>query len=149
MGEVEGFDSLDDMFATMAAHEDLANMSLTPGQVRLRDDMGHTRYWARPLPEVDLVIYGRAETTGRVQAEAGFDATDNRERGYLTGTGYSEAVPDGEYGDTHVSQVVPISMTVFLLAKSLDWPTWSRLGSDPACRGLGVALAEAEQEARA
>ena len=145
---VQGFDSMDEMFATMAASEDAANRDLTPGQIRLRDDVEAVGYWAQPMPDFDLVIYGRAETLARVQVEADFNAKDNRERGYLTGTAYSEAVSErGEHGDTHVSQVVPISLDVFVLAKSLDWPGWSRMTSDAECVPLGRALALAEQEA--
>jgi hypothetical protein len=148
MSHVEGFDSMDEMFAVMAAREDQANMSLLPGQVRLRDDAENETFWAQPLPDLDLVIYGVAQPNFVVQRSADFDAEENRERGYLTGTAYS-AASEGEYGDTHVSQVIPITRIIFRLAQELDWPDWSRLASDPNCRTLGRLLAQSEQEARA
>jgi hypothetical protein len=151
MTHVEGFDNLDEMFASMAAHEDEANRRLLPGQVRLRDDAENETFWAQPAPDIDLVIYGVAQPTFVVQRSADFDAADNRERGYLTGTAYSAATgaETGEYGDTHVSQVIPITRTVFRLAQTLGWPDWSRLVNDPECRTLGALLAKAEQDARA
>ncbi len=148
MSDVEGFDSLDAMFAAMAAHEDNANRNMLPGQIRLRDDNENETFWAQPVPEHDLVIYGVAQPNFVVQRSAEFDAADNRERGYLTGTAYS-AASEGEYGDTHVSQVIPITRTIFRLAQMLDWPDWSRLASDPDCRTLGALLAQSEQAARA
>jgi hypothetical protein len=149
MSHVEGFDNLDDMFAAMAAHEDIANMNMLPGQIRLRDDNQNQTFWAQPMPDIDLVIYGVAQPNFIVQRSADFDAEENRERGYLTGTAYSAGAATGEYGDTHVSQVIPIPQTTFRLAQMLDWPDWSRLISDPECRTLGALLAKAEQDARA
>jgi hypothetical protein len=149
MSHVEGFDNMDEMFAAMAAHEDNANRNMLPGQIRLRDDNENETFWAQPLPDIDLVVYGVAQPNFVVQRSAGFDAADNRERGYLTGTAYSAGADTGEYGDTHVSQVIPITRTVFRLAQMLDWPDWSRLVSDPDCRTLGALLAQAEQAARA
>jgi hypothetical protein len=148
MSHVEGFDNMDEMFAAMAAHEDIANMNMLPGQIRLRDDAENETFWAQPLPDIDLVVYGVAQPNFVVQRSADFDAADNRERGYLTGTAYS-AASEGEYGDTHVSQVIPITRIIFRLAQELDWPDWSRLSSDPTCRTLGRLLAQSEQEARA
>ena len=144
--QVEGFNSMDEMMATMAASEDAANRSLTPGQIQLRDDVESTRHWAQALPEIDMVIYGVTPSVSEIiAAGAGFDVTDNRERGYLTGTGYSVDCPRGESGDTHVSQVVPISAKTFHLAKGLDWPTWSMLRESDN-RELGRRLAEHEAD---
>jgi|SRR4051812_12536479 hypothetical protein len=145
---VQSFDSLDDMMAAMAAAEDIANARLTPGQIALRDDMGHTRYWARALPDYDLVVYGRAETTGYLATcGVGFDPTDNRERGYLTGTAFSAWEPGGEFGDTHVADVIPIDFLVFESAKAKGWPTYSMLHEDERCRSLARMLAISERQA--
>jgi len=142
---VQSFDNLDDMMAAMAANEDMANAQLTPGQIALRDDTGHTRYWVRAIPDWDLVIYGEADTILTLKAAGvGFDPVDNRERGYLTGRGYSAHEPTGEYGDTHVFDVIPISDTVFRLAKTLEWPTYSMLFEEEY-RTLAALLAESER----
>ena len=146
MTHVEGFDSLDDMFAAMGVAEDAANADLLPGQIQLRDDVTTRRYWAHPLPEIDLIVYGVTPPIAEIQPDAGFDVAENRARGYLTGTGYSPAVSSrGEPGDTHVSQVVPISEETFRLAESLNWPTWSMM-MEPEQRDLGRALARHEAD---
>lgn len=146
---VESFDSTEDAFAAMDAAEDAANSRLTPGQIRLRDDVEHVRYWVQAIPEYDLVIYGKVPPIAEVQPGAGFDVAENRQRGYLTGTAFSNVEPTGEHGDTHVSQVVPITPTEFVLAQRLGWPDYAALRTinDLGHRVLGQRLAQCEQEA--
>src|SRR5262245_66322326 len=115
--DVTGYNSLEEMFAAMNEAEDAANAGLLPGQIALRDDVENTRYWAQNRPEWDMVIYGVAQPNFIVKRSASFDVDENRSRGYLTGTAYSNAQPEGEYGDTHVSEVVPISKAMFDLAR--------------------------------
>lgn len=136
--------SMDGMFAAMAEMEDAANLRLTPGQIALRDDVENTRYWARPMVDEDVVIFGVAQPVFIVERSAGFDATENRKRGYLTGTAYSAWLERGEYGDTHVSQVVPIPEDVFRAAQALNWPTFSML-REVEQRDLALSLARAER----
>jgi hypothetical protein len=145
--DVQGFDSMDEAVAAMNVAEAAANERLTPGQVRLRDNVAETTYWAHAIPEWDLVIYGTAPPNAETQKGAGFDVNENRARGYLTGIAYSPAVgEDGEPGDTHVSQVVPIDRTTFLLAKMLGWPTFSQLRADENNLVLAALLAKQERE---
>lgn len=146
---VESFDSMDDAFAAMETAERAANDRLTPGQIRLRDDVEHVRYWARAVPEWDLMIYGKTPPIVEVQHEAGFDVAENRARGYLTGTAFSTDQPDGEPGDTHVADVVPITPTEFVLAQTLGWPDYLDLRTrrDLSHRVLGELLAACEQAA--
>jgi hypothetical protein len=144
MTHVEGFDNLDDMFAAMGAAEDVANHRLSPGQERLRDNTLVTGYWAQALPDIDLVVYGKTPPSAETQVGAGFDVAENRARGYLTGIGFSADCPYGEGGDTHVSQVVPITERVFVMAQLLRFPTYSMLREDYNII-LGVALAECER----
>jgi hypothetical protein len=144
MTYVEGFDNVDDMLAKMGAAEDAANSRLTPGQINLRDDVEHTRYWAQALPDFDLVVFGKTPPIAEIQPEAGFDVAENRARGYLTGKAYSADCLHGEHGDTHVSQVVPITDRVFALATLLGFPTFSMLREGPNMI-LGAALAESER----
>lgn len=142
---VQSFDNLDEMTAYMAAQEDMANGQLSPGQIALRDDVETTRYWVRAIPDWDLVIYGKADTVADVRASGvDFDPVDNRERGYLTGTAYSASEPEGEYGDTHVFDVIPITDMVFRLAQGLGWPTYSML-HEREMVPLARALAESER----
>jgi len=144
--DVQGFDSMDEMLAAQAANEDQANLRITPGQARLRDAADETGYWARAIPEWDLVIYAEVPPNAETQEGAGFDVNDNRERGYLTGTAYSVVNAEhGESGDTHVSQVIPINRTTFLLAKMLGWPTYSQLREEDNIV-LGALLASQERD---
>jgi hypothetical protein len=118
---------MDEMMATMAAAEDEANRHLTPGQIRLRDNVDQVNYWAQVVLDWDMVIYAETPTVATIAEGSDFDVKDNRERGYLTGTAYSTAEPDGEFGDTHVSQVIPIDKDTFDLARLLGWPSYSAL----------------------
>lgn len=130
----------DELAEIQQQHEDAANASLTPGQVMLRDDTETTRYWAQPLPDMGLVIYAVCPPVEE-------DLRDNRARGYLTGTAYSGWEPSGEYGDTHVSQVVPINEDLFEAARLAGFPTWDGLREE-GNRALGQALAVAEMFSR-
>lgn len=146
MSHIESFDNLDDMFAKMGEMEDEANARLTPGQIRLRDDLTRITYWVRAIPDWDLVVYGRAETVDVLRsAGVSFDPIENRARGYLTGTAFSATEPTGEFGDTHVADVVPINALVFEAARYHGWPTWSMLHEDEY-RILAQSLAIAERK---
>lgn len=144
---VEGFDNIEDMFAAMDAAEASANERLTPGQVRLRDDIGHTTYWVRIVPEYDgLIIYGKVRPLADL-AGFDFDVCENRARGYLTGVAYSRDTPTGEHGDTHVSQVIPITKVEFTMAQDMDWPDMETMASTPEGRILGGLLYGCERGA--
>lgn len=134
--EIQSFDSFDDMLAAMAAAEDTANSHLLPAQVALRDRANETVYWVHPVPEHDLIVYGRTPPA---------EDADLRGRGYLTGMAYSAWEPEGEGGDTHVSQVIPVPPALFTLAQAAGWPTFSNLSEYPL---LGAALAMCEDAAR-
>jgi hypothetical protein len=145
--DVQGFDSTEAVFAEMHVAEAAANERLTPGQVRLRDNVAETTYWAHAIPDWDLVIYGQAPPNAETQKGAGFDVNENRARGYLTGIAFSRDTGEhGESGDTHVSQVIPINRTTFLLAKMLGWPSFSDLRTDENNLVLAALLAVQERE---
>lgn len=149
MQDVQGFDSVEGMFAAMGDMEDAANANLTAVQVALRDSPDRTVYWVRAIPEWDLVIYGIVPPNAETQKGAGFDVNENRARGYLTGVAYSSAVGEhGEPGDTHVSEVIAISDETFELAKSLGFPDWSHLMLEEN-RALGQRLALHERATNA
>jgi hypothetical protein len=141
MTHVQGFDSMDEMFEVMGRAENDANARLTAVQVALRDTTDQTVYWARAIPEWDLVIYGIVPPNAETQKGADFDVNENRARGYLTGVAYS-ATPgaeDGEPGDTHVSEVIAITEETFQLARSLGWPDYSQMRLEEN-RALGQRL---------
>jgi hypothetical protein len=145
---VQAFGSMDEMMAAMAASEDAANGRLLPGQIRLRDDVTHTRHWAQVIVDWDVIVYGVTPPIDSFDDEPGFDIKDNRERGYLTGVAYSVGEPDGEIGDTHVSQVVPIQIETFEIAKAAGWPSFSEVRTNPEHRELLQHLARAEHRVR-
>jgi hypothetical protein len=146
MTDVQGFGSMDGMLAAMRKFEDIANSRLLPGQARLRDATTERCYFARAMPDYDLVIYGIVPPNAETQEEDGFNVDENRTRGYLTGIAYSTAVgEDGEPGDTHVSQVTPISEETFRLAQRLGFPDWQGI-RETDNRDLARRLAQHEQE---
>jgi len=149
MSHVQGFDSMDEAMAAMAASEDAANRGLLPGQIRARDAVTETVHWAQVVVDWDMIIYGKTPPIADILArDPGFDVKDNRERGYLTGTAYSQVEPDGEPGDTHVSQVVPITPEIFARAESKGWPSFSEVRTNPEHKDLLMGLAIAEQAVR-
>lgn len=128
------FDNMEDMHAAMRAAEEAANTRLTAAQIDLRDDTQQTRYWARVVPEYDLVVFGkafseeeayqsevRAGATPEQAAQSRNGIRESRQRGYLFGIAFSTVEPDGELGDTHVFNVVPISRDTFDRARWLGW----------------------------
>lgn len=124
MSEPMGFDSLEEMFAFMQAQEAEANEHLRPEQAEIRDDWAHDRWWVRPYPEAGCLIFGEAWSRERVEArepEAASHLREMRERGYLFGMAYSVLEPDGEPGDTHVANLMPISEQAFNEAKTHGW----------------------------
>lgn len=135
---IQSFDSLDDMYAAMEKAENAANDSLLRGQVALRDRMEETVYWVQAVPSMDLIVYGETPAA---------EDTDLRSRGYLTGMAYSAWEPQGEHGDTHVSQVMPVSKILFDRAKSEGFPTISQL-SEEQHQTLALALAMCEDALR-
>lgn len=110
------FDSWEDMAAAMASAENDANEGLLPSQIELRDDTTHIRYWARAYPQMGIIIFGETPPPHPTDG-----SVDLRRRGYLSGMCYSQVENEGEWGDTHVSQVAPISKAAFEEAKAHDW----------------------------
>jgi hypothetical protein len=147
MSHVQGFDSMDEMQAAMAASEDRANAGLLPGQIRLRDAVTETNHWAQVVPDWDLIVYGVTPPIASF-SEEGFDVEDNRERGYLTGVAFSSIEQDGEIGDTHVSQVIPIDAETFEIAQGARFPGFAEVRTNPEHADLVVRLARAEVAAR-
>ncbi len=129
-----GFDNWDDAIEHMREVERQLEGTLTPSQRALRLDRGHDRYWMR-FTDYGFEIFGIAWSDATLRADIekacatyGGDVDEememfegNRERGYLTGYAWSEVLPEGEGGDTHVSQVVPISKEMFERARAAGW----------------------------
>lgn len=139
---VIAFSSFEEMQDWQNQREDEANTSLVPEQIELRDDVEHTRYWVRPydMYGTKFLIFGEAlsykdlcELSAKYVSSRDDDESieeavyeirtkvDVRKRGYLYGKAYSEVKPTGEWGDTHVANVWPISKQAFDEAEAHDW----------------------------
>lgn len=162
--DVTSYDSLEAMFADMAEREAAANAAVCPEQAAVRDATD-TVFWMRPYESI--VIFGRTpsvaayaeieyahldrELAGADPAERAMlvseraavlpTFTDRRARGYLTGDCFSVWEAEGEWGDTHCSQVWPISSAQFEAARAAGWDF-----ADPALR---AALADVSAQIRA
>lgn len=124
------FDSFDQMSEFMAEAERVAIESTSPTQAKI----GEGDYWFRPVPEMEIVIFGRVHPLTEVEAaerDAGaedWEVTEvvegtrsSLERGYLYGTAYSMYEPNGELGSTHRSTVWPITEAQFNEANDAGW----------------------------
>lgn len=137
MAEFIPFDSFEQAQAFMQRAEDAANASLQQGQIDLRDDLAHERYWMQPT-EYGFIVYGHCfseaklrETTKAAYAKEPDEddysedeiasSLDARKRGYMFGKAWSSGYPEGELGSTHVSQVIPISEEMFNCAREAGW----------------------------
>lgn len=150
-GSVESFGSWEEMQRVMGEREDQANAGLNATQIELRDDVENTRYWIRPFPPENCYIFGVAwsfkescdvsasycsnvptdtatlperDEYNMSVSEAVYEIrsyAESRQRGYMRGIAYSILEPDGEYGSTHVSNVMPISEKAFEEGKAAGW----------------------------
>ena len=77
MSHVQGFDSMDEMQAAMAASEDAANAGLHPGQIRARDAITETLHWAQVVSDWDMIIFGETPPIAEIaERDPGFDIAD-------------------------------------------------------------------------
>lgn len=131
------FDSFEEAQQYMQRAEDAANAGLHEGQIALRDDLTHERYWMQ-FTEYGFIVYGHCfsdvkvrelteksyanEPTEENYAEDEIASSkDARKRGYMFGKAWSAPYPEGELGSTHVSQVIPISEAMFNAAREARW----------------------------
>ena len=128
---IRTYASAEEMFADMRRAEDGANAAMTAHQRRHLDAAAENPTYAFRVWE-GLVIVGETSTPrARAERERELGAedfdydlerfTEVHGRGYLTGRWYSVVEPDGELGDTHVSQVVWIDPLVFNTLREFGW----------------------------
>lgn len=139
MTEVRSYDSMEEAFRDMAAHEAAANATLAAAQRMVT----YGDYWFRPMQtgpgSPPLMIFGYVETLPEVTELEGqyydlsndedrleLEATlagirDRHERGYMFGRCYSVVEPEGEWGDTHRANLWPITQAVFESARAKGW----------------------------
>lgn len=91
-------------------------------------------YFIQFIPELQLVVYGEVLDPLKIEIEAGGSASnvafiealyEADHMKYVRFTRcFSELVPDGEYGDTHVARMnTKLSRREFRLAKKMGWPS--------------------------
>jgi hypothetical protein len=135
--QIQFFDDIDDMFAALDKGVKKANDMTLPRQKLIQ----YGDYWMRMWE--DLIIFGRISTTEELDAEERrLGATEEEiayeheamdysySRGFRFGRAYSIVEPTGELGDTHISQMVPITKEEFEDAKRLNWDADAVIASD-------------------
>jgi hypothetical protein len=137
MAEFIPFDSFEQAQDYMRRAEEAANANLQEGQIALRDDVEHERYWMQ-FTDYGFIVYGhcwsKALLTEKTKASYAKEPSEDdysddeiassleaRSRGYMFGEAWSAPYPEGELGSTHVSQIVPISEAMFNAARDARW----------------------------
>jgi hypothetical protein len=128
VAEVQTYDTFEDMLAHIDQQVEAAKANTLPRQ----NEITYGDYWMGEWQ--GILIFGKIMTLAEL--EAGYDQYDSspeeiqHEReatesayndGFRFGTAYSQVVPEGELGDTHVSTMVPITADEFESAQKLFW----------------------------
>jgi hypothetical protein len=122
------FDSADEMFDFMHQQEEAANARVTPEQAQI----GYGAFWMRPYD--DLLIFGHVPTAEETEASERALGADDEEieyqresfadaynRGYRYGKCYSVVEPEGEWGSTHIANMIEITEQQFNQARDFSW----------------------------
>jgi len=122
------FDDVDEMFAAISRGVEAAKYRATPRQ----NSITYGDYWLRVFE--DFLIFGHITPEAELWAtEAELGASEeelewemasmkaNYDNGFRFGRAYSIVEPDGELGDTHVCDMVPITEEEFNQSKDLHW----------------------------
>lgn len=124
------YDSFEDAFEDMRKNEEAANSRLKPSQRSIQ----WGDYWMAYYRDMDLLVCGHIYTMDENEkSEKAAGASDEEwdytketmlnsyERGYRFGMAYSVITPEGELGDTHISQMIPITKEQFEEARENRW----------------------------
>lgn len=129
---VRSYSNAQEMFDAMATRELAAALEVVDKQ----REVTWGSYFFKPVTTSTETIYVFAKcdtlddiVQGEVNAGADSDEidyykrhyTDMHQRNYRRGWHYSVVVPDGEYGDSHLVSIWPITEADFEEAKSLGW----------------------------
>lgn len=125
---VQSFDNFDDMMNAISKGVESAKARMTPEQ----EAITYGDYWMRVWEGIP--IFGYIIPRDELEAsERELGATDEEieyendvldasyANGFRFGRAYSVMEPDGELGDTHVIDMIPITKEQFEEAKSLGW----------------------------
>lgn len=124
------FDDFDSMMEALQQQKERAKSWIKPRQARIT----YGDYWMSPRDDYGLLIFGRITPRDELDAtERRLGASEDEiayqhevmdasyADGYRFGDAYSIACPEGELGDTHVSQMAPITEEEFNQARDLKW----------------------------
>lgn len=122
------FGSVDEAFDWMKRMEQRANSRIHP----IQHEVKRGGYAIRPYHEFH--IFGYVKTTEEIaedELKCGADAVElnytmqtlaeSYLRGYRHGMWYSPVCPEGELGDAHISNLIPITKEDFELARASKW----------------------------
>ena len=125
---VQVFDNIDDMFAAIEEGVVVAEKRATPKQWKI----AYGDYWMRA--HEDILIFGHIyteDTLWSTERELGATEKELQEeketmdnsyaRGFRFGKAWSIACPEGELGDTHICDMIPITKEEFDQSKGLNW----------------------------
>ena len=121
---IRGFDSIEEMLATMEEDERKAIASIKPRQQR---DLGWGTFGLRMVPSrqgeipVWTEIYTEDEAAKGEEPETMDDLRASYGRGFRYGMHYSVLCPEGELGSAHISTMWPITELDFHRAKEIGW----------------------------
>lgn len=129
---VKTYDNVEELLADIAKARqaaDAADAAVGPESAQFKEG-GH---YARFHPS-GLIVYGEIRDPIQEDIDDGADEAEVEYQRrlwarpdmkyYLYTKSYSKVVPEGEYGNVHVSAMdVPLTKEEFELAKELEWPT--------------------------
>jgi hypothetical protein len=128
MGQVQTFDDVDEMFAAISRGVEAAKKRATAKQ----NAISYGDYWLRAYD--DILIFGHitpedelwaaelelGASEEEIEAERAMMAA-SYDDGFRFGRAYSIICPEGELGDTHVCDMIPITKEEFEESKDLYW----------------------------
>lgn len=125
---IKNFDNFDEAMDWMQRQENKANSRVHPIQHEVKRGAHAMR------PHREFTIFGYVLTTEEIasaETECGADAmelshtmkmlAESYQRGYRHGRWYSVVEPEGELGDAHISNLIPITQEDFELALLHKW----------------------------
>lgn len=130
---VQFFDNTQDMFDAIQRGVEQAQARTTPKQSAITYGDYWMRFWDTGYGETLLIFGHITPFEEMMQTERDLGADDEElayerdmmktsyERGFRFGRAFSVVEPDGELGETHVSDMIPLSKEEFDEARLLRW----------------------------
>lgn len=129
--EVHTFDSPEAMVEFMRNRTEAANAMLAVAQrnltwgshwVQFYDIANHHLAWGRISTREEIIEREQAAGMTQVETAALIEHTESLlERGYMYGIAYDRFNAEGEYGQTHKSQVWPVEARLFDAMRACGW----------------------------